>query len=200
VSWRPEIEQTLREQRGFLLRFARAQLRDAPWAEDVVQDTALAAWQAADQFEGRSSVRTWLVGILRFKILDALRDRKRHATPLSVLAVDQELAALEDDGLFDAQGRWREMPQAWWAAQDGPADTLQQRQTLQMLEQCLQNLPANTAQIFLMREYLGFNGPDIAQQTGLTPGHVRVILLRARLALRTCLELRLSEPPARSSP
>ena len=191
-SWLPEIERTLREERGFLLRLARAQLRDPQWAEDAVQDASLAAWQSADRFEGRSTIRTWLVGILRFKILDALSDRQRFPTPLSAMAVDEEFSTPEDDLLFDAQGRWNDMPQAWWTDEDGPAEALQQRQTMNQLELCLQKLPDSTAQIFLMREYLGFDGQDIAQRTGLTHGHVRVILMRARLALRTCLDWRLS--------
>jgi RNA polymerase sigma-70 factor (ECF subfamily) len=194
-SWLPEIERTLQEQRVFLIRLAHAQLRDTQWAEDVVQDTSLAAWQSAARFEGRSTIRTWLVGILRFKIFDALKDRQRFPTPMSAMAVDEEFSSLEDDLLFDAQGRWSEMPQVWWTDEDGPAEALQQRQTLNQLELCLQKLPESTAQIFLLREYLGFEGPDIAQRTGLTHGHVRVILMRARLALRTCLDWRLSAAP-----
>jgi RNA polymerase sigma-70 factor (ECF subfamily) len=175
-----------------LLRLARAQLHDEQLADDVVQDAVLSAWQALEQFERRSSLRTWLVGILRFKILDALRDRNRQPINLSALTLDEELQSLEDDLLFDAQGRWREMPLLWGGAQSEPSEALYHKQGIQILKLCLQQLPEKTGQVFLMREYLGFDGAEVARQTGLQAGHVRVILMRARLALRSCLEWRMS--------
>lgn len=197
--WALELTETLKKERGFLLRLARAQLHDDEWADDVVQDATLSAWQAVGLFEGRSSLRTWLVSILRFKILDALRDRQRQPISLSALELDQELQGLENDLLFDAEGQWREMPRLWGALECDPSEILRQKQGLQLLQVCLQQLPEKTAQVFLMREYLGFDGVEVARQTGLQPGHVRVILMRARLALRTCLELRMSGSPTRST-
>ena len=187
-----ELEAILRKERGFLFRLARSQLRDDSTADDVVQDMALAAWQSIERFEKRSSIRSWLVGILRFKILDALREQHRQPASFSSLDVMQELQSLEDALLFDAQERWAEMPQVWWIETAGPSEALVQQQMMQFLELCLKNLPQRTAQIFLMREYLGFESPEIAARTGLQAGHVRVILLRARLALRSCLDLRIS--------
>lgn len=191
-SWEHELLEMLKTERGFLLRLARVQLHDAQWADDVVQEAILSAWQSVGQFEGRSSLRTWLVGILRFKILDALRDQKRQPVNLSALELSEELKGLEDDLLFDAQGQWLEMPQLWGDTEKDPSETLHHKQGLQLLKLCLQQLPEKTAQVFLMREYLGFDGSEVAQQTGLQAGHVRVILMRARLALRTCLELRMA--------
>ena len=186
MAWRAALEQSLRDERRFLLRLAYSQLREQQDAADAVQEMALAAWQAIEQFEGRSSMRTWLVGILRFKILDALRERKRQPS-FNGVDVEQELQML-DGTLFDANGRWVDEPQAWWETDNNPSETLQQKQTMKLLQVCLEKLPEKTAHVFLMREYLGFEGHEIARHTGLQMGHIRVILMRARLALRTCLE------------
>ncbi|WP_310610847.1 sigma-70 family RNA polymerase sigma factor [Limnohabitans sp.] len=194
MSWHQALEQNLRDDREFLLRLAHAQLRNPQEAADAVQDTALAAWQTIDRFEGRSSIRTWLVGILRFKILDVLRERQRHPT-LPHDEVEQELQTLDSDLLFDDAGRWTEEPQTWWSVSDNPSDTLQQNQMMRRLQQCLDKLPEKTAHVFLMREYLGFETPEIAQRTGLQAGNIRIILMRARLALRTCLEWQMSHRP-----
>lgn len=200
-DWAAELKQALTTERGFLLRLAHGQLRNSQWAEDVVQEAALAAWQSIGVFEGRSTLRTWLVGILRFKILDALRSQHKHPEALSQWAslagmhaaqLDDELNALEDGLLFDAQGRWHDQPLAWWDDTGEPDTALQQKQVLHHLQLCLDVLPQKSAQVFLMREYLGCQSSEIATHTGLQAGHIRVILMRTRLALRTCLEARLA--------
>jgi RNA polymerase sigma-70 factor, ECF subfamily len=194
------LMQALTEQRSFLLHLASVQLNDTELAEDAVQETSLSAWQTFHKFENRSSIRTWLVSILRFKILDAMRQRKRQPDRLSAVQIDQELASLEDGLLFDAHGQWSEQPQVWWqsetnAALEVPDQALIHKQMLILIQTCLTRLPPKTAQIFLMREYLGFEGIEIAQQLKLQTGHLRVILMRARLALRTCLELSMALEP-----
>lgn len=178
---------------GFFLRLAYSQLREQQDAADVVQEMSLAAWQAIDQFEGRSTIRTWLVGILRFKILDALRRRKGQPS-FNGMDVDQELQML-DRALFDVNGRWVDEPQAWWEADSNLSETLQQKQTMQLLQACLEKLPEKTAHVFLMREYLGFESQEISHRTGLQMNHIRVIMMRARLALRTCLEFKMAGRP-----
>lgn len=194
MSWHKALEQSLRDERNFLLRLAHAQLRNPQEAADAVQDMALAAWQTIDRFEGRSSLRTWLVGILRFKILDLLRERQRH-TQLNFDEVVLELQSLDSDLLFDTEGRWVDEPQAWWSTDHNPSETLQQNQMMRLLQQCLDKLPEKTAHVFLMREYLGFENSEIAQRTGMQAGNIRVILMRARLTLRTCLEWQMSHHP-----
>jgi RNA polymerase sigma-70 factor (ECF subfamily) len=108
--------------------------------------------------------------------------------------VDQELQML-DRALFDVNGRWVDEPQAWWETDSNPSETLQQKQTMQLLQACLEKLPEKTAHVFLMREYLGFESQEISHRTGLQMNHIRVIMMRARLALRTCLEFKMAGRP-----
>jgi RNA polymerase sigma-70 factor (ECF subfamily) len=163
-------------ERGYLLRYASLQLRDRHAAEDAVQETLLAALAGEDGFGGRSNLRTWLTGILKHKIIDAIRRLSRE-TP--VAALDGE-----PDVLFDSRGHWIDTPAAW----DDPDASLEQKQFFSVLEDCLGRLPAKTAQAFMMREHLGYETGDICKELDLTPTHCWVLLYRARVALRECLQ------------
>lgn len=162
--------------RAYLLRYASLQLRNPGEAEDAVQETLAAALASEASFEGRSNLRTWLTGILKHKIIDAIRRASRER-PL------EEGADLDE--LFDGRGHWREAPTAW----DNPDSALQEKQFLQALEACLAGLPPRTAQAFMMREHLGLETGEICKELGVTPTHCWVLLHRARMALRECLKL-----------
>jgi RNA polymerase sigma-70 factor (ECF subfamily) len=174
-DFRAEVE-TLRP---YLLRYASVQLRNADAAEDVVQETLLAALAAEASYEGRASLRTWLTGILKHKIVDMLRRARREAP----LEPAQESPA-EFDGLFDERGHWNEHPSPW----EDPDGALHQKQFLAALQACLEGLPARTSQVFLLREHLGLETTEICKELGLTSTHCWVLLYRARMALRECLE------------
>jgi RNA polymerase sigma-70 factor (ECF subfamily) len=163
-------------ERGYLLRYASLQLRDRHAAEDVVQETLLAALAGEGSFGGRSNLRTWLTGILKHKIVDAIRRLGKEA-PVS--AGEDEL-----DALFDSRGHWVEMPGAW----EDPDASLEKKQFLAVLEDCLARLSSKTAQVFLMREHLGYETAEICKELALTPTHCWVLLYRARVALRECLQ------------
>jgi RNA polymerase sigma-70 factor (ECF subfamily) len=162
-------------ERAYLLRYASLRLRDRHAAEDTVQETLLAALAGEASFGGRSNLRTWLTGILKHKIVDAIRRSSREAT-----------AASEDefDALFDQTGHWIEMPGGW---QD-PDASLEQVQFFKVLEECLGRLPAKTSQAFMMREHMGLETVEICKELAVTPTHCWVLLHRARMALRLCLE------------
>jgi len=155
------------------------ELRSREAAEDAVQETLLAALAAESSFAGRSNLRTWLTGILKHKIVDTIRRTSRER-PLE--GVDGETTVEDLEALFDETGHWREPPQAW------PEQALHDKQFLQALERCLAMLPARTGQAFLMREHLGFETADICKELGITSTHCWVLLYRARVALRDCLE------------
>jgi len=164
-----------------LLRFAQAQLRDAGAAEDVVSETLLALLERPEAFEGRSSLRTYATGILKFKIVDHLRRSARE--PLLETTEEQ---TLDDaiDALFSDNGHWR-APQRGWGE---PDEALQQQQFHAQLQRCMEKLPARTAQVFLMRECLEQEVDEICQELGITANHCGVMLYRARMALRGCLQ------------
>ena len=171
-DFRSQVE----SERPYLLRYASLQLRDRHAAEDAVQEALLAALAGEAGFGGRSNLRTWLTGILKHKIVDAIRRMSRETT---ALPDDNEL-----DALFDERGHWIEMPRAW----DDPDTSLEQKQFFAALEECLGRLPGKTAQVFMMREHLGYETGDICKEVGVTATHCWVLLYRARVALRECLQ------------
>lgn len=162
------------DERPYLLRYARLQLRDSHAAEDAVQEALLAALAAEASFAGRSNLRTWLTGILKHKIVDAIRRMARDPAPMPDVA--------ELDAFFDETGHWDEAPVAW------PESSLEQKQFFAVLEDCLSRLPMKTAQAFMMREHMGYETDEICQEIGVTPTHCWVLLYRARMALRECLQ------------
>lgn len=179
-----EVHAFFAQGRRDLVRFAALQLRDRTLAEDVVQETAVAAVQNAAQFAGRSSLKSWVFAILKRKIIDALRAGRRDAP--SPDAIDEDTRQV--DAAFDQRGFWavRHKPQRW----SDPEDSLEQQQFWQVFELCLDGLPERTAQVFSMRELLGLETDEICDELGISSGNCRVILHRARMGLRACLEER----------
>lgn len=165
-----------------LLRFAKMQLRNDSIAEDVVSETLLAILEKPDNFEGRSTLRTYATGILKFKIIDVLRKRSREARiePLDEQSMDDAL-----DALFAADGHWQQPPQAW----QQPEQALQQTQFFDTLQICVDRLPPRLGQVFMMREWLEREMEDICQELGITANNCGVMLYRARMQLRECLDI-----------
>ena len=178
-------ESELTALRPDLLRFARLQLRDAGAAEDAVQETMLAALTGSHRFESRSSYKTWLISILRNKIIDTIRSQSREVSASS-LADDEAGDDLLDDTLFNRRGHWTDAarPGSW----ADPEASFEQQQFWKVFEACLDHLPAKTARVFMMREFLGFETDEICKEAGISTSNCWVVLHRARLGLRTCLE------------
>lgn len=171
-----------------LLRFARSQLRNDAWAEDAVSDTLLAALERPQSFGGGSQLKTWLVGILKHKVIDQLRRNTREATILS--ADDAEDL---DAQLFDASGHWREAPADWG---DDPEATLRQHQFITVLETCIERLPPAQGRVFMMREWLELDTDEICKELAVTSTNLWVLLHRARLRLRECIQTTWFDPRA----
>lgn len=165
-----------------LLRYARLQLRDEAWAEDVVSETLLVALEKPRSFQARSQLRTWLIGILKHKVVDMLRRHQREVA----LPSSEDLACDElDDLIFRADGHFREAPRDW----GDPAARLGERQFLALLEACVEKLPGQAGRVFLMREWLELESEEICHTLGISASNLWVILHRARLRLRECLQL-----------
>ena len=169
-----------------LLRFAQLYLnQDTDSAEDAVQEALLAASRAPERFAGRAAVRTWVFGILKHKLIDEIRRQRRrvYLTPLDTGDGDDDF-----DAQFDARGHWNadDRPPVW----SDPDASLQQRQFWTVFEACLTHLPEATARVFMMREFLDLDTPEICTHLEITPNHCWVILHRARQGLRLCLQTR----------
>jgi RNA polymerase sigma-70 factor (ECF subfamily) len=171
----------LESHRAALLRFAMLQLRDRARAEDAVQETMVAALQGKAGFAGQSSARTWLVGILKHKIVDQLR-RAARERPL-----EAGEDALDDvDALFREDGHFENPPIDW----NDPEGALGRREFFEVLERCLQGLPPATARVFLLREVMGLETAEICRELSISASNCWVMLYRARMGLRECLERR----------
>lgn len=179
----PSFEQQLLGHRDYLLRFARLQLRNQTWAEDAVSETVLAALTKPQAFSQRSQLKTWLVGILKHKVIDALRQHRREVCGLDS-ADDDEADPLDYLG-FKADGHFSQRPADW----GNPEAQISSRQFFEVLEACTDKLPAAQGRLFLMREWLELSSAEICKELGLTPTNLYVQLHRARLRLRECLEL-----------
>ncbi len=170
--------------RSYLLRYASLQLRDAGAAEDAVQDTLIAGLEGRDRFAGNSSVKTWLTGILKHKIIDHIRRQSREQ-PL--VAGDSDASEAEAvDALFLENGHWRQRPSDW----GDPDKALENKAFMAVFEQCAKNMPAKTARAFMMREVMELDTTDICKELDVSTTNCWVILHRARLSLRECLEMK----------
>ncbi|MDO9195276.1 sigma-70 family RNA polymerase sigma factor [Rhodoferax sp.] len=179
----PSFEQQLAGHRDYLLRFARLQLRNETWAEDAVSETVLAALAKPQSFANRSQLKTWLVGILKHKVIDALRHHSRELSGLD--GPDDDDADPLDYLGFKADGHFSQQPADW----GNPEQELRSRQFFKVLEACTDKLPPVQGRLFLMREWLELSSEEICKELGLTSTNLYVQLHRARLRLRECLEL-----------
>ena len=175
-------DQDIQQHRAYLLRYAVLQLRNPEQAEDVVQETLLAALEGRARFAGGSSLKTWLTGILKHKILDAIR-RKSREQPLAPAGDDDHDAV---DALFKQDGHWQQMPATW----GDPEQALENRKFWEIFELCARLLPERTARLYMLREVMEMTTEEICQEFGITPTNLWVILHRARLVLRECLDIK----------
>ncbi len=166
-----------------LLRYAKLQLRNDAWAEDVVSEVLIVALEKPEAFEGRSQIKTWLIGILKFKILDKFRQNAREvALPESDDSSDSDML----EGLiFKADGHFATPPTDW----GNPEAGLNQKEFFVVMEACMEKLPAQLGRLFLMREWLELSSEEICKELKLTSTNFYVQLHRARLKLRECLDL-----------
>lgn len=174
----PALLETLRPQ---LLRYAQLQLRNPAWAEDAVSETMLAALEKPEAYAGRAAPKTWLIGILKHKLVDQVR---RHARECSITSDDDEGASLEEQ-LFEEGGHFRETPIEW----GDPQAVVGQGQFIKVLDACIEKLPNQLGRVFLMREWLELETDEICKELSITPTNLWVMLHRARLRLRECLQL-----------
>jgi RNA polymerase sigma-70 factor (ECF subfamily) len=177
----------LAEHRPVLMRYARLHLRDAAAAEDAVQETLVAALQSAGSFGGNSSLQTWLIAILRRKLIDHLRRGRRE---IAAADAGLEVADSDESGLinrlFERDGHWATPPAAW----SNPDAALEQAEFYAAFEECVRGLPERTAQAFVLREVDGLEAAEICKELAISTSNYWVLMHRARLRLRECLQKR----------
>jgi RNA polymerase sigma-70 factor (ECF subfamily) len=176
----PQFFQQIEALRPVLLKYARLQLRNAAWAEDAVSDTVLAALEKPQAFSGHSQLKTWLIGVLKHKLIDQIRKNSRELSTNVSTDDGEDL----DDLLFAADGHWREAPHDW----GNPEDALRQVDFMKVLEACVDKLPGQQGRLFMMREWLELESDEICKELAITPTNQWVMLHRARLRLRDCLQ------------
>lgn len=172
-------EAWLEEHGDYLFRFSMSRLHNEELAADMVQETLLAAWKGREHFQGNSTVRTWLVGILKHKITDHIRHEIRNRNLADAVENDPTSA------YFDASGHWQTAPAAW---NEDPEKTYRNDQFRMVLQQCIRKLPEKQQLVFRLRELTGEDTESICKTCDITPTHLHVLIHRARLALRKCLE------------
>ncbi len=164
-----------------LYRYALVRLGNPEVAEDLVQETFLAALHARERFAGGSSERTWLVGILKHKIVDYLR-RKGRERPISDLNSSED--AVEE--LFDKSGGWHVKPSKW--AGD-PGEALERKDFWETFYRCLSSLPQRLAEAFSLRELDELSRDEVCKVLSISATNLGVMLHRARLRLWRCLDI-----------
>ena len=179
--------QQLNKHREVLLRYAMLQVGNDAVAQDAVQETLLAALQTEGGFRNQSSLRTWLIGILKHKIADHYRSaEKQHSLQDYTNSEDEESPEVIEKLLFDNKGHWIGRLPEW----SEPEHALEQTEFWQVYEWCQNNLPAPHARAFMLRELVGFETGEICDDMNISHSACRVYLHRARLGLRECLEQR----------
>jgi len=164
-----------------LFRFAVSRVQDPETAADLVQETFLAALRIRDTYAGRSSVRTWLVAILKHKIADRLREIGREQR-----SREGNRTGDGTEGMFDSRGHWRIPPLDWGS---DPIREYERREFWEVLERCLSKIPAHLVDAFLECELEGLSREAICRELNVTPENLSVRLFRARLLPRRCLEI-----------
>jgi len=186
VPHNPLTETQLAKHRPMLFRYALLQLRDIELADDVVQETLLAAWQAPGVFEGKATLRTWLIGILKHKIADHWRRSAREIISADLDQIDTCDDEADEDDFFLIDGHWNGGLGSW----SDPEAALKQQEFWSIYETCQNNLPPKMANVFMLRELVGLEAEEVCRESGLSEANYWVTMHRARLRLRECLEIR----------
>ena len=168
----------------YLYRVALARVRNPEAAEDLVQETLVAAIKSVGGYHGASALRSWLTGILKHKIGDYFRERKRVVLAGDLTAESDEQS--EDDFFDRHTGLWRAAPKEW---NQTPADAVHNTDFQRILGECLSKLPDAMARLFVLRDVDEVEAEEVCRQLDISPSNLYTMLHRARLRLRRCLEI-----------
>jgi RNA polymerase sigma-70 factor (TIGR02943 family) len=168
-----DLAERIAAERPTLMRAARQLLRNRAWAEDAVSETLVAALENPSAFRGGSSLRTWLVGILKHKVVNEVRQhtRERQGEPNpGPLGFDDWMEQAE------ARSTWTD-----------PQERLSRLQFMTELDRCLSALPWRQARAFTMRNLFEQETAEICDELGITANSLFVMLYRVNRRLRRAL-------------
>lgn len=173
-----------------LYRFALARVQNHHAAEDLVQDCLTAAWQRSGSFDARSTLSSWLIGIMKFKIIDHYRKSQRTPTDQVVdFSVEEDNGQEPLDLLFTSNGVWKVHPSHGLDALTNSPDGFSVRNELLVwVRACMDKLPERLRTLFTLREVDGLDVPSAASAAGVTAGSAAVLLTRSRQRIRICLQ------------
>ena len=163
--------------RAYLYSFALKHVRDTHLADDLVQETLLAALQSDSDYAARSSYRVWLIGILKHKMLDAFRERGRH------LRLEDETG----DSLLECDPAAFSLHQVADSLLPDPQKTLELCQLLRSVDQALHAMPAGISAVFYAREIEGESAKTVSRRFAISEANVWVRVHRARKAMQAFL-------------
>jgi RNA polymerase sigma-70 factor, ECF subfamily len=182
---------------GSMLRLAMFHVGERTVAEEVVQDAWVGVLQQLDRFEGRSSLKTWVLRIVSNRA-KTRAVRERRTVPISALpgGHDADEPAVDPDRFLPAghrwAGHWASPPASW---QEVPEDRLLSQETMAEIQRIVATLPAAQRAVLVLRDVEGLTAPEACQLLGLTEGNQRVLLHRARSKVRGALERHLDAAP-----
>lgn len=175
-----EPQQWLQRYGTALFRYALLRVGEREVAEDLVQETLLAAWRGHERFGGQSTEQTWLTGILKHKIVDHYR-RHRHEQRHE----DIDAVIRKQEQQFDEHGHWAVDVQEW----QHPEQALDQQRFREVLQRCIEALPGRLGEAFILREFQDMSNDELCKVLEIsTTNNLWVMLSRARHRLRDCLD------------
>jgi RNA polymerase sigma-70 factor (ECF subfamily) len=163
-----------------LYSFTLPRVNDAPLAEDIVQETFLSAWKARDTFKGEASEKSWLFTICRNKIIDHYRKKAKD-----IVTLMPENAAT--DSFFDGSEHWtqEDKPLDWGIDY---TENIDKKEFYKVLEGCKKKLQQVQQAVFSMKYLEDLDSVEICKALGITSSNYWVLIHRAKLQLRSCLE------------
>ena len=174
------ISQWVNDYGDQLYRYALPRVNDSEIAKDLVQDTFLAAWRNVEKYKGEASEKNWLFTILKNKIID-------HYRKASTRNEERMNDLNEEAYYFNNDGHWSEQasPNDWGVDYN---DQINPKEFYEILEKCKKKLKEIQNAVFSMKYLEGFESDEICKELNITPSNYWVLLHRAKVQLRACLE------------
>ncbi|NGZ96735.1 MAG: RNA polymerase subunit sigma-24 [Nitrospira sp. WS110] len=184
------FDELVNRHHGALIRMAMGYVADREVAEEVVQDTWMAVIQGLGRFEGRSSLRTWIFGIMIHKAKDRGVREKRHTTFSAFESFDDDGEEIVDPSRFHQSGEWAghwALPPQPWDEQT-PEKLLAGRQAVNAMERAIDALPPTLKEVLVLRDIEGVDAKEVCDILRITEMNLYVRLHRARERVRAAVE------------